>query len=85
MQCKEKRRCDEDKENMDNSKVYTFFCLSVYLLVCSYDMSSDAREPDFCLGENKGADQLCSKCTADQRLCLRYLDSTIPLLVIAKC
>ena len=29
----------------------------------------------FCLCENKGADQLCSNCTADQRLCFRYMDS----------
>ena len=35
---------------------------------------------DFCLCENKGADQLCSYSTADQRLCFRYMDSTIPLL-----
>ena len=32
------------------------------------------------LCENKGADELCSYCTADQRLCFRYTDSTIPLL-----
>ena len=38
------------------------------------------RKPDFCICENKGADQLCSNCTADQRLCFRYTDSPIPLL-----
>ena len=38
------------------------------------------RKPEFCLCENKGADQLCSNCTADQRLCFRYTDSAIPLL-----
>ena len=39
------------------------------------------RKPDFCLCENKGADQLRSNCEADQRLCFRYTDSTIsPLL-----
>ena len=38
------------------------------------------RKPDFCLCENKGADQLCSNCKADQRLYFRYSDSTIPLL-----
>ena len=38
------------------------------------------RKPDFCLCENKGADQLCSNCTADQRLCFRYEDSRVPLL-----
>ena len=32
-----------------------------------------------CIGENKGADQLRSNCEADQRLCFRYSDSTIPL------
>ena len=36
------------------------------------------RKTDFCLGENKGADQLCSSCTADQHLCFPYFfcDST---------
>ena len=38
------------------------------------------RKPDFCLCENKGADQLRSDCKADQRLCFCYMDSTIPLL-----
>ena len=38
------------------------------------------RETDFCLCENKGVDQLCSNCTADQRLCFHYTESTIPLL-----
>ena len=33
------------------------------------------RNPDFCLCENKGADQLCSNCTTDQRLCFRYSDT----------
>ena len=39
------------------------------------------RKPDFCLCENKGADQLRSNCEADQRLSIRYMDSTIPLLL----
>ena len=38
------------------------------------------RKLEFCLCENKGADQLSSNCTADQRLCFRYTNSTIPLL-----
>ena len=49
-----------------------------------YYMSRIVRKPDFCLCENKGADQLRSNCEADQRLCFRYSDSTIPLLLIAK-
>ena len=40
------------------------------------------RKRDFCLCENKGADQLCSNCTADQRLCFHYSDSTISLLLL---
>ena len=42
------------------------------------------RKLDFCLCENKGADQLRSNCEADQRLCLRYTDSIDPLLLKSK-
>ena len=38
------------------------------------------RKPDFCICENKDADQLLGKRQADQHLCSRYLDSTVPLL-----
>ena len=38
------------------------------------------RKPDFCICENKDADQLCGNREADQRLCFSYTDSTIPLL-----
>ena len=44
-------------------------------------MSRIVRKPDFCLCENKGADQLRGNREADQRLCFRYSDSTIPLLL----
>ena len=37
-------------------------------------------KPAFCICENKDADQLCGNREADQRLCFRYIDSTIPLL-----
>ena len=37
-------------------------------------------KPTICIGENKGADQLRGNREADQRLCFRYSDSTIPLL-----
>ena len=64
-------------------------CLIKMVLTCTHNqclsknkinMSHVMRKPDFCLCENKGADQLRSNCEADQRLCFRYLDSTIPLL-----
>ena len=37
-------------------------------------------KPTICIGENKCADQLRGNREADQRLCFRYTDSTIPLL-----
>ena len=50
------------------------------------------RKPDFCMCENKVADQLCSNinctgdhfCAADQSLCFHYKDSTIPPLLVSK-
>ena len=41
------------------------------------------RKPTFCICENKDADQLRGNREADQRLCFRYIDSTVPLL--SKC
>ena len=48
------------------------------------------RKPDFCICENKVADQLRSNREADQRLCFRYKDSTIllnfkPLAIFCSC
>ena len=42
------------------------------------------RKPTFCICENKDADQLRGYREADQRLCFRYIDSTIPLLSKSK-
>ena len=41
------------------------------------------RKPDFCIGENKGADQLCSNCTADHRLCFRFFTDIKYLKLLA--
>ena len=38
------------------------------------------RKPAFCICENKDADQLRGNREADQRLCFRYTNKTIPLL-----
>ena len=38
-------------------------------------------KPAICIGENKDADQLRGYREADQRLCFRYTDSTLPLLL----
>ena len=42
------------------------------------------RKPTFCICENKDADQLRGNREADQRLCFRYIDSTIPLFSSSK-
>ena len=42
------------------------------------------RKPDFFICANKDAAQLCGNRTDDQRLCFRYIDSTIPLLSKSK-
>ena len=47
-------------------------------------MSGVMRKPSFCICENKDADELRGKREADQRLCFRYIDGTIPLLSKSK-
>ena len=50
--------------------------------VSSEYLSLVMRKPFFGLCENKDADQLRGNREADQRLCFRYTDNTIPLLPI---
>ena len=51
------------------------------LLFTTYDsISLVMRKPAFCICENKDADQLRGNREPDQRLCFRYIDTTIPLL-----
>ena len=45
------------------------------------DLSRLMGKRTICIGENKDADQLRGNREADQRLCFRYSDSTIPLLL----
>ena len=42
------------------------------------------RKQAYCICDNKDADQLRGNREADQRLCFRYTDSTIPLLSKSK-
>ena len=42
---------------------------------------SGIKKTDFCICENKDSDQLCSYCTTDQRLCFRYTNRTVSLLL----
>ena len=55
----------------------------IYDLAYLY-MSRLMGKPTICKGENKDADQLRGNREADQRLCFRYSDSAIPLLLNSK-
>ena len=44
------------------------------------EMSRIMIKLDFCICKNKGGDQLYSQRVADQHLCFRYIERTIPLL-----
>ena len=64
---------------------YLVIKFSVFSLLQGFpQLSRVMRKPDFRLCENKGADQLCSNCTSDQRLCFRYTDCTLSPLLIPK-
>ena len=48
--------------------------------IADLHMRNIIRKPASSICENKGVDQLHSNHIADQRLCFRYIDSTITLL-----
>ena len=52
----------------------------MYIHWSTIHLSRPMGKPTICIGVNKGADQLRGNREADQRLCFRYTDSTIPLL-----
>ena len=55
--------------------------INLYIIGLIRYMSLLMGKPTICIGENKDADQLRGNREADQRLCFRYSDSTIPLLL----
>ena len=54
----------------------SMFLLDFVFIYLKMHISRVVRKPAFCTCENKAADQLYGKRTADQRLCIRYTDST---------
>ena len=89
-------RLSINKENLDkpNGKVdkmiilskqtkmnHCTFSLHKVIYYCQH-ISCSMRKQDFGLCEKKGADQLCSNCTADQRLYFHYMDSTISPITV---
>ena len=65
--------------------LFRFFLFQRYHFgSASYNMSRVMRKTPFCIiiCETKVADQLHGKRVADQCLCFRFIDNTIPLLPI---
>ena len=63
---------------VDNENCIPLFHRGIHIV------SRSMGKPTICIGENKGADQLRGNREADQRLCFRYSDSTIPPLLNSK-
>ena len=66
------------------STMVSFKCLPQGYYIAEFESEHVSRfmgKPTICTGENKDADQLRGNREADQRLCFRYSDSTIPLLL----
>ena len=65
--------------------IYLFASLMMFVELFDYNhMSRLMGKQTICIGENKDADQLRGNREADQRLCFRYSDSTIPPLLNSK-
>ena len=69
-------RLDKQCRLVDKKSDQGLHCLIFHLHYLSLVM----RKPAFCICENNDADQLRGNLEADQSLCFRYSDSTIPLL-----
>ena len=64
--------------------MFSVLIITLELVTSLYYMSCLVGKPTICIGENKDADQLRGNREADQRLCFRYSDSTVPLLLKSK-
>ena len=52
--------------------------------LCAYTFDPPHEKIRILPMPNIDTDQRCSNCTADQRLCFCYKESTIPVLLISK-
>ena len=71
---------------MQQTQVNVYRTIGPLVFACdaAHMMSRLMGKPTICIGENKDADQLRGNREADQRLCFRYSDSTIPPLLNSK-
>ena len=72
-------RFSHDMTHMCRAGLSMVLCLHVEVL-CQFVFEPRREKTGFCICENKDADQLRGNREADQLLCFRYTDSTIPLL-----
>ena len=75
---------DRDQQEYVSRLISIFAACRLDSTISLYYMSCVVRKPAFCICKNKDADQLRGNCEADQRLCFRFTDSTIPLLPKSK-
>ena len=76
---KRKMNVIKNVQDMSVKVRFPLICVTIITITCLY-MSLVVRKPAFCICENKDADQLRGNHEADQRLCFRCTDSTIPVL-----
>ena len=86
--CLYKKTLYKDLDPMGLSVPATWLYMYVTIISTPLDQSKPScllscvvRKPDFCICENKDADQLHGNRESDRRLCFRYMDSMIPLLL----
>ena len=70
-----------ERQEVNNPHIHLCTYASSY---ANIKLSRHMGKPTICIGENKGADQLRGSREADQRLCFRYSDSTLPPLLNSK-
>ena len=81
------KMCDKNFkfDEFVNSSRWKAWCIPKYHRTAYQNhLSLVVRKPAFCICENKDADQLRGNREADQRLCFRYIDSTILPLHISE-
>ena len=73
-----------DSPTPSGTHVLAYEKFDTFYMNTGLQLSYVMRKLDFGLCENKGADQLCSNCKADQRICFRFTDGTITIFLKSK-
>ena len=76
----EQANMSKETKSTTKRKILELYLSLIMRKPAFYHLSRVMRKPTICICENKDADQLRGNREADQRLFLRYIDSTILLL-----